>query len=475
MIMFTARTRAFLGGKYFCPLIGVGLLLHLCGSGASAQTVFPGATWTFKTPAEVGMDGATLDQIAAIVGNDGCIVRNGYMVKTWGSQTNKNFWASAAKPVISTLLFYAIEEGRIPGVNAYVKDHGWSMISKDQTMTFHHMANMMGTYTLAQSNGTVWAYSDYNIQLYIKTLFDHVYGQNSDTVATAPSRLGALQLQDGSLFNTSNNWVVTSVRDFTRIGWFWLNKGNWGGVQRLPRHYFDDFQRPQVPANMPVTSGALDPSGDYLGIGSYGGGTNQTPYGPGIYGYNWWFNATGGANPNSKTWPDAPSDTFQANGLWNRETCTVIPSLGIVMSFNRTSALGNFAPGDPNGTMNQVLKLLTQSVVTGTPRISLSPTLITRTVRIGQNLPNDTFTVTNTGVGTLNYQVTDNQTWLLKSPTTGSSTGEQDTITISYAVSQLSVGTYQAVIQVSDNGSSPAASNSPQTVTVTVTVKKHGK
>ena len=61
--------------------------------------------------------------------------------------------------------------------------------------------------------------------------------------------------------------------------------------------------------------------------------------------------------------------------------------------------------------------------------------------------------------------------WLNADPLSGSSTGEADTVTVSYAVGTLPVGTYSATIDVSDNGSSPPASNSPQTVTVTLVVK----
>ena len=37
---------------------------------------------------------------------------------------------------------------------------------------------------------------------------------------------------------------------------------------------------------------------DYLGIGSFGGGSDHfTGYGAGIYGFDWWFNATGPPPP----------------------------------------------------------------------------------------------------------------------------------------------------------------------------------
>jgi hypothetical protein len=121
--------------------------------------------------------------------------------------------------------------------------------------------------------------------------------------------------------------------------------------------------------------------------------------------------------------------------------------------------------------MNQNLKLLVDAVPPESPLIGLDTDTIDRVVDITENLTDDTFTVSNVGTGTLQYQITDDQTWLSVNPTTGSSTGEADTITVSYDVAGLAGGSYGATIEVSDNGSSPAAANTPQTITVTVNVK----
>lgn len=448
------------------------LLCWTPGLETARGQAFPGVAWEFKTPAEVGMDSAKLDQIAGTIGGNGCIVRHGYMVKTWGSQSTKGDWASASKPVISTLLFFAIEEDRISSVDGLVANWGWSLSTKDQPMTFRHMANMVGNYTRAEAPGAAWAYNDYNIQLYVKTLFDRVYGQSANTVALDASRLGALQFQDGSLI-ASNNRLSTSVRDFARIGWFWANKGYWNGTQLLPQQYFDDYMKPQVSSSLPKTT-AADPAGDYLGIASYGGGSDQTPYGPGIYGFNWWFNATGALHPTSITWPDAPADTFQANGHWGREVVTVIPGLGIVMAYFSGVTLG-FEPGNPASSSNQVLKLLAESVMPTAPLIVLNKSQISGSVDFGGTLSDDTFTVSNGGAGTLSYSVTaeviGEQPWLSVAPSDGTSTGEADTITVSFTVNDLPIGLHTATITVADDGSAPPAANDPQTIAVTVDVR----
>jgi hypothetical protein len=89
------------------------------------------------------------------------------------------------------------------------------------------------------------------------------------------------------------------------------------------------------------------------------------------------------------------------------------------------------------------------------------------TVLEGGNATADTFTIENTGVGTLSYTITDDVSWLSVSPSTGTSTGETDTITVNYSTSTLLFGTYVGTITISD----VAAENDPQTITVNLTVQ----
>ena len=60
---------------------------------------------------------------------------------------------------------------------------------------------------------------------------------------------------------------------------------------------------PQVAKDLPNTQQA--DTNDYLDIKTYGGGSDHfAKCGPGIYGFNWWFNDTGGKHPDTLTWPD---------------------------------------------------------------------------------------------------------------------------------------------------------------------------
>src|SRR5690606_19458737 len=101
------------------------------------------------------------------------------------------------------------------------------------------------------------------------------------------------------------------------------------------------------------------------------------------------------------------------------------------------------------------------------PGIQLSPMTIHRTMLAGGQLPDDTFSITNIGAGTLSWEVSEQSDWLSAAPTTGSSAGEADTVTLSYQVASLPPGIHTATVTVT----APDAFNAPQQLYVTVTVE----
>jgi CubicO group peptidase (beta-lactamase class C family) len=321
----------------------------------SHAIVFPGKSWEQCDPARAGLNAALLQRFATNVGGDGCIVKDGRMVLAWGEQTTHKWWASASKPVLSTLLLLAVQEKKLPSVDAPVKSVGWELSEKDSSMTFRHLANMVSAYGCAEAPGAAWGYNDFAIQLYAKSL-EKVFKQSLDDAFQ--QRLSALQFEDGSFFGHRNGLSVdASPRDFARLGWLWLNRGRWKGKELLDAKLYDACIKPGVPANLPRT--ATKKANDYLGIGSYGGGTDQTPYGPGVYGFNFWFNEATPAGP--RVWPGAPPDTYQANGMWNRDTVTMFPGLKMVVAV-RGAKPGKFEPGKAEGEYNQNVRLLVDAV-----------------------------------------------------------------------------------------------------------------
>lgn len=100
------------------------------------------------------------------------------------------------------------------------------------------------------------------------------------------------------------------------------------------------------------------------------------------------------------------------------------------------------------------------------PAIERTPAQLAPTATVGTDANADTFTVRNSGAGTLNYTVNDNANWLSLNPTSGASTGEPDTIDVTYDTDTLATGSYLATITISD----PNATNHPQTIGVNLTI-----
>jgi len=332
-------------------------------SAHAAEPAFPGKSWQQKSAAELGLDPKRLEAVAAALGGRGCIVKDGFVVHQWGDQAQTGDWLSSAKPVLSTLLLFAVHEGKLKSIDTPIAEFGWELSPKDRTMTLRHLANMTSGYARPEEPGKAWAYNDFAIQLYQKTLFDRVFKDDPGKVANSPERLGALGLEDGLSFTPDRRRMKASVRDFARIAWFWMHRGRWQDRQLLPQRLFDENMRPQTPKDLPVSQPAE--TNDYLKIGSYGGGSEHfTRYGAGIYGCNWWFNATGGSHPDKPTWPDAPADTVMSIGAGGNNS-VLMPKLNLVVAAAQAD-WGKLEAGASDSVLNQRLQLIARA---GSPAV----------------------------------------------------------------------------------------------------------
>jgi hypothetical protein len=101
------------------------------------------------------------------------------------------------------------------------------------------------------------------------------------------------------------------------------------------------------------------------------------------------------------------------------------------------------------------------------PAIEMIPPTLSHTIRCGTQLPNDSFLIRNGGSpGVITYSLQPNRPWVSVSPTTGTSTGEQDPITVSYNLSGLAPGVHTCTI----TATAPEASNSGIALIITITV-----
>jgi hypothetical protein len=192
--------------------------------------------------------------------------------------------------------------------------------------------------------------------------------------------------------------------------------------------------------------------------------------------------------PETPVGGDAPPDTFVVTNsggqTLNYEVTedaawlSVDPPSGILTGAQMDTITVTYATsGLPDGTYQATIVVTDEGAVNdpqtidvtmsvGDPVIALSTDSLTPAVLQGNDAPNQTFTVGNAGAKTLDYTITDDAGWLVVNPASGTSTGELDTITVSYYTDHLDLGPYPATITVSD----PNALNDPQTIDVMLIV-----
>ena len=308
-----------------------------------------------------------LDALKELVGGRGCVVRHGYMVYSWGDQSKSSDVASAFKPVLSTLLLVAIQEGRLKSPDDLVAEFEPRLKSlnhgKDGTMTWRHLASQMSGYGLAEAPGAAYSYNDFALTLYYDQLTQKVFRTNGTEVLR--TRLAEpLQFEDLATFDAfrradRQGRLALSVRDFARFGLLYLHGGRWHDHQLIKPELIRMAINSPIPAITPVTSGR---EADMLpGQHSIGGTRNITPVGPGYYSFNWWLNRTNQAG--QRLYVDAPPDAYVASGHGGKRTCWIFPGLDLVVSWNDSPiADHDTSPGNPDTKCNQAVKLMVAAV-----------------------------------------------------------------------------------------------------------------
>ncbi len=334
---------------------------------AAGAPVFPAGDWARRTPEEVGLARDKLKALADLTGGRGCVVRHGYLVYTWGDPTKSGDIASAVKPIISTLLFLAVQGEKIKSVDAKVADAEPRLLDlnhgKDAQITWRHLASHTSGYGLSEAPGAAYAYNDFALALYYDSLTRKVYKQDGTRVLK--EQLGdVLGFQDKYTFeafgpNDRPGRLAISVRDLARFGLLYLRGGKWKDKQILKPEFVRLALHSPVPADTPLTKGK---NADMLPKQrSLGGSRNITPVGPGFYSFNWWLNGT---DKNGKRlYVDAAPDTFAAMGHGGERALWVIPSLDLIVAWNDAKINDHDAsPGNPKTKCNQAARLMRAAV-----------------------------------------------------------------------------------------------------------------
>jgi CubicO group peptidase (beta-lactamase class C family) len=336
-------------------------LASACLQAASIE--FPSVHWSALTPKQAGLSDEKLAEFRELVGGRGCVVRHGAMVFTWGDQEKSSDVASAFKPLLSTLLLIAIQEGKISNVDEPVAKFEPRLNSinngKDAGITWRHLASQTSGYGWSEKPGAAYAYNDYALTFYYDTLMEKVFRTNGTEVLR--TRLAEpLQFEDAYTFNAfgpSNRpgRLALSCRDFARFGLLYLRGGHWRGRELLQTQFVNLAISSPIAPSTPLTRGV---DADMLpGQRTMGGKKNITNIGPGFYSYNWWLNRTNAAG--QRLFSDAPHDAYVASGHGGKRALVIFPSLDLIAVWN-DSVMDDHdqSPGNPRTRHNRALRVL---------------------------------------------------------------------------------------------------------------------
>ena len=163
-------------------------------------------------------------------------------------------------------------------------------------------------------------------------------------------------------------------------------------------------------------------------------------------------------------------DPTSGSSIGEHDTVTVSVDIAGMSVGDYSTNITITAPGVSNSPQVVPVSLHISSAA---PEISFTPEVLTFTaVGGGPTPPNKTLTIWNSGSGMLNWSVSDDAEWLSQDPTSGNSTSPYDTtsVTVSVNTAGMSDGDYSANITIT----APGASNSPQTVPVSLHVGQIG-
>ena len=164
-------------------------------------------------------------------------------------------------------------------------------------------------------------------------------------------------------------------------------------------------------------------------------------------------------------WLSVSPTTGSSSGGENTHTVSVNISGLSVGTYNGTITITDSNASNNPQTVSVSLKISEQQP----PEIWVSPSSLTFSAQEGGSNPSSqSIKIKNSGDQTLNYSVSDDANWLSVSPASGSSTGGENTHTVSVNINGLNEGTYNGTITITDSN----ASNSPQTVSVSLKISE---
>ena len=213
--------------------------------------------------------------------------------------------------------------------------HTWDFQTDVVQLTFVEPDKTQFSIGLGQQYppGTKWDYSSSAVQT-LQRVIETATGQTVQEFAQArlfePIGMTATIKPDATGNALMFSGTQASCTDLARFGYLALHDGRWQGNQVVPAGWFPASTRASQELNT-------------------------------AYGYLWWHNSNGRrptrsgdvVDDGTYSWPDAPPDTFSAEGLAS-QLVIVVPSENLVIA-----RLGPAeSPNEPEVVGNQILGLL---------------------------------------------------------------------------------------------------------------------
>jgi CubicO group peptidase (beta-lactamase class C family) len=329
------------------PVVAINSKEPAIVNASNQERVWPGKEWQTAEPEQLGFDRVKLSEAGryqAEIAVDQpyriLIIRHGKIAAEWNFRsdpTGQAHQASASKSTFSSILGIAISEGVIKSENDRVADYYPEMLNvapgegpKEGRYAFHDNAGI----TFKQLIGNTSGYMKpgeapgkvFNYQTFGMNILTHA-------IASAYSLYKSSKPEQGAGFGTLTEWKIRNLidgswawkysnlemhseaklgvfgymtsyqmssRDMARMGWLWLNKGNWNGSQIIPSEWIDKATK--------VSSEILENESEERHV----------------YGLGFWCNDQG------QVWPNLPKDSFAASGAGNQHIW-VCPSLDLVI------------------------------------------------------------------------------------------------------------------------------------------------
>ena len=354
----------------------------------TTMKTFPQEDWQTASPADVGMDAHKLNQAKhwldekfAALNYRVAIVRHGYLVAEWthaAAADTKLGIASANKSLLSCTLGIAIAAGKIRSADdravLYYPEmmdvpegegpkEGRYAFEKNTNATLRHLiCNVSGYMKPGEEPGKVFNYQT-NGMCVLSHAIEKTYGlYEVDDPEGSPKipplyqekiaapigaawdyTSGSQQMHDRArthIFGWGSG-ILTSLRDFARLGWLWCNWGAWAGQQVVPEDWMRQITRiaPDILANSPENTWR--------------------------YGHGFWTNQKG------KLWPDLPREGFTSWGAGGHY-CIVFPGYNLVVAMNPTPYPGQTQPYETHTAtwlqQQEVLRLILERAGTSAAR-----------------------------------------------------------------------------------------------------------